>query len=72
MSNVTISVKHVASQRDETCAVCAATFVPSEDSGSRVFSLKASDREPFAALMCGGCYSKWSHGKTVTIHQKLG
>jgi hypothetical protein len=23
------------------------------------------EQEPLSALMCGGCYSKWSHGTTV-------
>jgi hypothetical protein len=70
MNNLTVSVKHVGSERNQPCSVCAALFVPAEDSGSRVFSMKASDQEPFAALMCGGCFSKWSHGTTVTFRQK--
>jgi hypothetical protein len=69
MDHLTISVKHVASARNQPCAVCAALFVPAEDSGSRVLSLKAPEQEPFGALMCGGCYSKWSHGATVTLRQ---
>ena len=67
MTNLTVSLKHVASQHDQRCAVCSALFIPAEDSGSRVLSLKAPDREPFSALMCGGCHSKWSHGTTVTL-----
>lgn len=67
MSSLTLSVKHVASNREQPCAVCSAQLVPSEDSGSRVFSMKAPDQEAFSALMCGGCYSKWSHGTTVTL-----
>jgi hypothetical protein len=67
MVNPTVSLKHVASQEDQRCAVCSARFVPAEDSGSRVLSIKPADQEPFSALMCGGCHSKWSHGTTVTL-----
>jgi hypothetical protein len=66
---LTVSVVHVRSDREQPCGVCRAQFIPSEDSGSRVLSIKASDDEPFSALMCGGCYSKWSHGTTVTLHR---
>ena len=66
---VTLSVKHVASDRDQPCAVCGAQFVPSEDSGSRVFSMSKPEQASFSALMCGGCYSKWSHGTTVSIKE---
>jgi hypothetical protein len=69
MKDLTISVKHVASQRNQPCAVCGAVFVPAEDSGSRVFSIKAPEQDVFGALLCGGCYSKCSHGMTVTIRQ---
>ena len=67
MDNLTISLRHVDSRRDQPCAVCGASFVPAEDSGSRVLSLQAPAQEPFGALMCGGCYSKWSHGAAITI-----
>ena len=67
METLTISLKHVASQRDQPCAACGASFVPAEDAGSRVLSLKAPAQEAFGGLMCGGCYSKWSHGATITI-----
>ena len=70
MNNLTVSVKHVASPSDQPCAVCAATFIPAEDSGSRVFSMKGPDLEPYSALLCGGCFSKWSHGTTVTFRHK--
>ena len=66
-----MSVTHVASQRNEPCAVCSAFFIPAEDSGSRVLSIKAPDQDVVGALLCGGCYSKWSHGMTVTIRQHL-
>jgi hypothetical protein len=69
MNALTMSAKHVASQRNQPCAVCAALFVPAEDSGSRVFSIKVPGQEVFGALLCGGCYSKWSHGATVTLRQ---
>jgi hypothetical protein len=64
---VTLSVKHVTSDREQPCAVCGAQFVPSEDSGSRTFSMSNPQQLPFSALLCGGCYSKWSHGTTVSI-----
>ena len=71
MKDMRISVKHVASQRNQPCAVCSALFIPAEDSGSRVLSIKTSDQDVFGALLCGGCYSKWSHGMTVTIRQQV-
>jgi hypothetical protein len=71
MNDVTMFVRHLASPRNQPCAVCSALFVPAEDSGSRVFSMKAPDQDVFEALLCGGCYSKWSHGMTVTIRQSL-
>jgi hypothetical protein len=67
MNTLTVSLRHVASQRSQPCAACAALFVPAEDSGSRVLSIKAPDQEAFGGLMCGGCYSKWSHGAAITI-----
>jgi hypothetical protein len=71
METLTISVKHVASERSQPCAVCAALFIPAEDSGSRVLWIKPPEQEAFGALMCGGCYSKWSHGTTVTLRQNI-
>jgi hypothetical protein len=67
MANVTVSLKHQPSQREQPCGACGAQFVPAEDSGSRVLAMRAADREGFVALMCGGCASKWSHGATVTL-----
>ena len=67
MDTLTISVKHVASWDNKVCGVCAADFVPAEDSGSRVLSMKAQDQPGFSGLLCGGCYSKWSHGTTVAL-----
>jgi hypothetical protein len=67
MANVTVSLKHQPSRKEQPCGACAALFVPAEDSGSRVLSMRAADREGFAALMCGGCTSKWTHGATVTL-----
>jgi hypothetical protein len=64
---LTLSVKHVPSDREQPCAVCGAAFASSEDSGSRVFSMKRPDQDSVSALMCGGCYSKWSHGTTVNV-----
>ena len=67
MDTLTISVKHVASWDNKVCGVCAADFVPAEDSGSRVLSMKSQDQPGFSGLLCGGCYSKWSHGTTVSL-----
>ena len=67
MPSLTLSVKHLPSDTEQPCAVCGARFASSEDSGSRVLSMKAPEQEPVIALMCGGCYSKWSHGTTVTV-----
>ena len=72
MKTLTVSLKHVASGRAQPCAACSALFVPGEDSGSRVLSIKAPDEDAFGALLCGGCYSKWSHGATVTVRQQAG
>ncbi len=69
MDTLTISVKHVASQDNKRCGVCAAEFIPAEDSGSRVLSMKGPQQEGFAGLLCGGCYSKWSHGTTVALRR---
>lgn len=67
MTTLTASVTHVKSNREQSCTVCDASFVPSEDTGCRVLSIASPAQPPLAALMCGGCYSKWSHGTTVTI-----
>jgi hypothetical protein len=67
MTTLTLSVTHVKSTREEPCAVCGAEFVPREDTGSRVLSITVAPQTPFVALLCGGCYSKWSHGTTVTV-----
>ena len=67
---LTLSVKHVASARNQPCAACGALFVPAEDSGSRVLSIRAPEEDAYGALLCGGCYSKWSHGTAVTLRQQ--
>lgn len=67
MTTVKLAVTHVNSNQEQPCGVCGAEFVPSEDTGSRVLSITAAPQEPFVALLCGGCYSKWSHGTTVTV-----
>jgi hypothetical protein len=72
MTTLTLSVKHVKSDREQPCGVCGAQFLPREDSGSRVLSIQAPEQAPLNALMCGGCYSKWSHGTTVTIRGSAG
>jgi hypothetical protein len=67
MTTLTLSATRGRSDREQPCAACGALFVPVEDSGSRVLSISAPEQEPFSALMCGGCFSKWSHGKAMTI-----
>ena len=69
MQIVSLSVKHVASNREQPCGACGAPFVPAEDSGSRVLSIKPSDEPAFGVLLCGGCHSKWTHGATVSLRQ---
>ncbi len=64
---MTVSLKHQPSQREQPCGACGALFVPAEDTGSRVLSMRSADREGLVALMCGGCASKWTHGATVTL-----
>lgn len=67
MATLTLSLKHVPLDGEESCAVCRARFTPSEDSGSRLLSIDGLGQEPFRVVMCGGCYSKWSHGTTVGV-----
>jgi hypothetical protein len=71
MKTLTISAKHVESARNQACGACMALFVPSEDSGSRVLAINLPGQDAFGALMCGGCFSKWTHGTTVTLRQNL-
>jgi hypothetical protein len=66
MAEVTISLKHQSAADEHPCGVCGAPFIAAEDSGSRVLGLKSAAQE-FSFLMCGGCYSKWSHGVPVRI-----
>jgi hypothetical protein len=68
MDIVTISVKQVASRESQSCGVCAAEFVPAEDSGSRVISMQGP-QDVLSGLLCGGCYSKYSHGTTVALRR---
>jgi hypothetical protein len=70
MDTLTVSLRHVPSEREQPCAVCTSLFIPAEDSGSRVLSVKVPDQDAFGALLCGGCHSKWSRGGTVTLRQK--
>lgn len=69
MAEVTISLKHLASQEEEPCGVCGAVFIPAEDSGSRAFTI-GTGKQDFNSLMCGGCHSKWTHGATVRIRSR--
>lgn len=69
MNTLTISVTHVASRIHQLCGVCAASFVPAEDTGSRILSMKGDQLDGFNGLLCGGCYSKWSHGTVVDLRR---
>lgn len=70
MTNPTVSIKHLKLAQQESCGLCGASFVPVEDSGSRVLTIKTVD-DGFTALMCGGCFSKWSHGAAATFRRAL-
>jgi hypothetical protein len=67
MTSLTLSLKHAPFGDEQLCGACRASFVPEEDSGSRMITVSPAGGESVAALMCGGCYSKWSHGSTVTL-----
>jgi hypothetical protein len=67
MPNVVLSLKRTRSDQEQACGVCGASFIPLEDSGSRVFKMKTPDHDILTGLMCGGCHSKWSGGTTVTL-----
>jgi hypothetical protein len=67
MPNVTIALRRTRYEQEQACAVCGAAFVPLEDSGARVLSMKVADQDALTALMCGGCHSKWAGGTTVTL-----
>jgi hypothetical protein len=69
MTPTTMMLKHVPTHDTTACSGCAAAFVPSEDSGSRVLTLRGG--QEFEALLCGGCYSKWSHGAPLTLKGPL-
>jgi len=70
MVNPTVSLKHMKLTREEACGICGAAFVPAEDSGSRVLTIRVAG-DSFAALMCGGCHSKWAHGAAATFRREL-
>ena len=63
---MTLSLKHHPAPGEQPCGACGASFVPGEDSGSRVLGLKSGAQE-FAFLMCGGCHSKWLHGSSMRL-----
>jgi hypothetical protein len=67
MTSMTLSLKHAPFRDEQHCGACGASFVPEEDSGSRMITVNAAGAESVAALMCGGCHSKWSHGSTLTL-----
>ncbi len=62
MTNPSVAIQHVPLEREEPCGVCGAMFVAAGDSGSRVLLIRNGD-DVFKGLMCGGCTSKWSHGR---------
>ena len=66
MTHPVLALKHLPSHDNQQCSGCAAEFVPSEDSGSRLLSLRGPEMS-FSALLCGGCHSKWSHGSPITL-----
>jgi uncharacterized protein with PIN domain len=70
MVNPTISLRHDPSHEEQRCTGCNADFVPSEDSGSRRLTYRSAEHS-FAALFCGGCHSKWSHGSPLTCKGPL-
>jgi hypothetical protein len=66
MAEVTVSLKHHPFEDERVCGVCGASFIPTEDSGSRVLGLKSGTQD-FSFLLCGGCHSKWTHGAAVRV-----
>lgn len=66
MAEVTLWLRHKRDADEQPCGGCGAAFIPGEDSGSRMLGLKSGKQE-FSFLMCGGCYSKWVHGSTLTV-----
>jgi hypothetical protein len=71
MSNPTLSLRHDPAHDEQRCTGCNADFIPSEDSGSRRLTYR-SDQHSFAALLCGGCASKWAHGSALTLRGPMG
>lgn len=68
MLTLTMSLKRSRSEDEHRCGVCGADFAPIEDSGSRILLIKTGNEETVTAIMCGGCYSKWSGGgATITL-----
>jgi hypothetical protein len=67
MTSMTLSLKHAPFRDEQLCGACGASFVPEEDSGSRMITVTPAGAEAISALMCGGCHSKWSHGSTLTV-----
>jgi hypothetical protein len=70
MTHPILTLKHVPSDANQQCSGCGAEFVTSEDSGSRLLSLRSANVS-FGALLCGGCHSKWSHGSPLTLRGPL-
>jgi hypothetical protein len=62
VTNPSIAIRHVKLEREEPCGICGDAFIPAEDSGSRVILIRLGD-DTFTGLMCGGCASKWAHGR---------
>jgi hypothetical protein len=70
MTHPILTLKHIPSDDNKRCTGCGAEFVPAEDSGSRLLSLRGPDVS-FGALLCGGCHSKWSHGSPLALRGPL-
>ena len=68
MNSVTVLLSHISGDKEHVCTVCGAAFVPSYDSGSRRLSITGGDAS-YDAVLCGGCHSKWAHGKSLTLRE---
>lgn len=66
MAEITMSLKRAPHDNEQPCGACRSLFIPVEDSGARVLTLKSGPQE-FAFLLCGGCHSKWVHGAVTTM-----
>jgi hypothetical protein len=67
----TIALKHVRLDTPQRCSGCGASLIAVEDSGSRVFSVIDEEEGDYSALLCGGCYSRLTHGTAITLKSRL-